>query len=309
MRTDIGEVDWGGVKLRSKFVTPATWDPHWRLGVNFEVAYLPTAYDHDQWGSEIRPIVAWHDEKWLFVLNPILDQPLAGSDASQGPSFQPALKIARTGGPIALGIEYYATLGPLTAIQPWEHQQQQIFEVVDLVSVDHLELNMGVGEGLTQDSAGVVLKMIVGYEFERSEPKTTPRNRRRCSGRGALRPPGAHEQAGDVRADPRANPGLLFGAEPEHRRLADRDEPADDVAAPARRARRSRSPSPKVPRRASTRAPPGDSAAHAGPSAARRRSGTSSSAMTSPDRERPRRHHERSPPRLMSSTSPRTKPT
>jgi hypothetical protein len=170
VRTDIGEVDWGGVKLRSKFVTPATWDPHWRLGVNFEVAYLPTAYDHDQWGSEVRPIVAWHDEKWLFALNPILDQPLAGSDASQGPSFQPALKIARTGGPIALGIEYYATLGPLSAILPWQHQQQQIFEVVDLLAIEHFELNMGVGEGLTQDSAGVVLKMILGYEFEKPDP-------------------------------------------------------------------------------------------------------------------------------------------
>jgi hypothetical protein len=169
VRTDINEVDWGGVKLRSKFVTPPTWDPHWRLGLNLEVAYLPLAWDHDRWGSEIRPILAWHDDDWLFVFNPILDQPLAGSDASQGPSFQPAFKVARRGGPIALGIEYYATLGPLSAIQPWEHQQQQIFEVVDLVSVDHLELNMGVGEGLTQDSAGVVLKLIVGYEFEKSE--------------------------------------------------------------------------------------------------------------------------------------------
>ncbi len=174
VRSDIREVDWAGVKLRSKFVTPPDWDPHWRLGLNLEASYLPSTWDHDQWGSEIRPILAWHDARWLFVFNPILDQPLAGSDASQGPSFQPALKVARTGGPIALGIEYYATLGPLGAIQPWQHQQQQIFEVVDLLSVDHLELNMGVGEGLTQDSAGVVLKMIVGYEFERSEPKTTP---------------------------------------------------------------------------------------------------------------------------------------
>ncbi len=128
-RTDAGVVDWAGVKLRSKFVTPPTWDPHWRLGVNFEGSYLPATYDHDQWGSEVRPIVAWHDDDWLFALNPILDQPLAGSDASQGPSFQPALKVARTVGPVALGIEYYATLGPLTNIAPWSDEQQQIFEV------------------------------------------------------------------------------------------------------------------------------------------------------------------------------------
>ena len=172
VRTDAGVVDWAGVKLRSKFVTPPTWDPHWRLGVNFEVSYLPATYDHDQWGSEVRPIVTWHDDDWLFVLNPILDQPFAGSDASQGPSFQPALKAARTVGPVALGIEYYATLGPLTNVAPWSDEQQQIFECVDLLSVADFELNAGVGEGLTSSSEGVVFKMILGYEF--GEGSETP---------------------------------------------------------------------------------------------------------------------------------------
>jgi hypothetical protein len=166
VRTDDGVVDWAGVKLRSKFVTPPSFDPHWRLGVNFEVSYLPATYDADRWGSEIRPIVAWHDDDWLFVLNPILDQSLAGAGASQGPSFQPALKAARTIGPVALGFEYYATLGPLSGILPWKEQQQQVFEVVDLVSVERFELNFGVGEGLTESSAGIVAKAIVGYEFD-----------------------------------------------------------------------------------------------------------------------------------------------
>ena len=109
--------------------------------------------------------MAWHDERWLFVFNPILDQAFAGSDATLGPSFQPALKVARTVGPVALGFEYYATLGPLSAILPWREQEQQVFEVIDLVSVDRLEVNFGVGEGLTESSAGIVVKGIVGYEF------------------------------------------------------------------------------------------------------------------------------------------------
>ena len=169
VRTDDGAVDWAGVKLRSKFVTPPTWDPHWRLGLNFELSYLPPTYDHDRWGSEVRPIVAWHDDHWLFAFNPILDQSFAGSDASQGPSFQPSLKAARVVGPVALGFEYYATLGPLTAILPWKEQEQQVFEVIDLVSVDRLEVNFGVGEGLTEASQGVVVKAIVGWSFEPEE--------------------------------------------------------------------------------------------------------------------------------------------
>jgi len=183
VRTDDGIVDWAGVKLRSKFVTPPSWSRHWRLGMNFEVSYLPPTYDHDRWGSEIRPIAAWHDDDWLFAFNPILDQPLAGSDATQGPSFQPAIKVARTVGPVALGFEYYATLGPLSAILPWREEQQQIFEVVDLLSVDRLEVNFGVGEGLTEASEGIVVKAIVGYEFEPSEPHPPPRASNPARGR------------------------------------------------------------------------------------------------------------------------------
>ena len=171
VRADDGAVDWAGVKLRSKFVTPPSWNPHWRLGMNFEVAYLPPTYDHDRWGGEIRPIVAWHDDDWLFAFNPILDQSFAGADATQGPSFQPALKVARTVGPVALGFEYYATLGALSAILPWRDQQQQVFEVVDLLSVERLEVNFGVGEGLTAASEGIVVKAIVGYAFEPSSAR------------------------------------------------------------------------------------------------------------------------------------------
>ena len=166
VRTSDGVAGWAGAKVRSKFVTPPEFDPHWRLGINLEVSYLPPVYDHDGWGGEVRPIVAWHDENWLFAINPILDQALAGSDASEGPVFEPAVKAARTVGPVALGFEYYATLGPLSAPLPWREQEHQIFEVADLVSVDRLELNFGIGEGLTPSSEGIVIKAIVGYSFD-----------------------------------------------------------------------------------------------------------------------------------------------
>jgi hypothetical protein len=166
VRTDEGVAGWAGAKLRSKFVTPDGWDPHWRFGVNLEVSYLPSAYDTSQWGSEVRPIAAWHDPSWLFVVNPILDQALASPGLSLGPAFAPCAKVARVVGPVALGIEYYATFGPGAAFVPWPQQSQQIFEVVDLLSVDRLEVNAGVGEGLTPASQGVVFKAIVGYSFE-----------------------------------------------------------------------------------------------------------------------------------------------
>ena len=173
IRTDDGAVDWAGVKLRSKFVTPDGWDRHWRLGVNLEVAYLPPTYDAGRWGSEVRPILAWHDDRWLFALNPILDQTLVSPGASDGPSFQPALKAAATVGPVALGFEYYATIDRLFAgrTPALRDQEHYLYEVVDLLAVEHFELNVGLGEGLTPASEGLTLKVIVGYEFERTETR------------------------------------------------------------------------------------------------------------------------------------------
>jgi hypothetical protein len=165
-RTDDGAVDWAGVKLRSKFVTPPSWDAHWRLGANFEIAYLPATYDVDRWGSEVRPIVAWQDRRWLLAVNPILGQSLAGRGASQGPSFEPAAKIARAFGPLAVGLEYYSSLGPLASPLPLSSQEHYLFEAVDLVGVERFELNAGIGEGLTPASRGIILKAILGVTFD-----------------------------------------------------------------------------------------------------------------------------------------------
>jgi hypothetical protein len=169
-----GTFDYAGVKLRSKFVTPPGWNDRWRLGVNLELSILPGTYDHDRWGSEIRPIVAWQSDTWLFAFNPIFDQPLAGSDATAGPSFEPALKIARTFGPVAAGFEYYTAFGPVSAPLPWRLQEHYLYEVVDLLSVERFELNAGVGEGLTPESAGVVAKVILGCSFETSATRQPP---------------------------------------------------------------------------------------------------------------------------------------
>jgi hypothetical protein len=165
-RSDDGQVDWAGVKLRSKFVTPPGWRGHWRLGLNFELAYLPATYDADRWGSEVRPIVAWESDDWLFAVNPIVDQSLAGPGASQGPWLEPAVKAARAVGPVALGLEYYGTLGPIASPLPLREQEHYIFETLDLVGLEQCELDVGVGEGLTPASAGVVVKVIVGYTFD-----------------------------------------------------------------------------------------------------------------------------------------------
>lgn len=124
-----------GMKLRSKFVLPGRGGL--RLGINFEVSREPGAV----WGGEIRPILAFEDERWLLAVNPNLGFPV---------SFEPGAMAKVKLGPLGTGLEYYGTL-------PREHY---LLAALDLLSVRHFELNLGVGGGST-----AVGKMIAGFVF------------------------------------------------------------------------------------------------------------------------------------------------
>ncbi len=163
---DDGHLDYAGVKLRSKLVTPPRWHPHLRLGINVELSVLPAAYDRNRVGGELRPIVAWEEERWVLALNPIVGTPLAGDGLDEGPTFEPALlAMWKVEGTVGLGLEYYADLGPIAHPDALRGQQHYLYEVASLLSVEHLELNVGIGEGLTGASAGFVVKTIIGYGF------------------------------------------------------------------------------------------------------------------------------------------------
>ena len=65
-------------------------------------------------------------------------------------------------GLMSVGVEYYASFGPLGAWQPPEEQEHYLFQVINVVRWQSVELNLGAGEGLTQRSNGFVAKTIVG---------------------------------------------------------------------------------------------------------------------------------------------------
>lgn len=164
LRAD-GQLDYSGVKLRSKFVVPEGTFAHLRLGLNLELSALPERYEAGRWGAEVRPILAWEDPVWLLALNPILG--LDFSDPGAGPDLEPAamakLKYAEV---FAIGLEYYASLGTLAHLDAVSEQRHYLYEVIDLLAVPHFELNMGLGEGLTKTSNDLTAKLIVGYAWE-----------------------------------------------------------------------------------------------------------------------------------------------
>jgi hypothetical protein len=169
-----GTFDYAGAKGRAKFVVPEGTFLHLRLGLNFELSLLPQRYDPSRLGSEVRPIIAWENQRWLLALNPIVGVPLGTPDRLDGPTFEPAgmakVKLMDT---VALGVEYYSSLGPMAKPLPWEEQEHYLYEAVDLLSLPNVEVNAGIGEGLTHASNAFVAKLIVGYSFEAAPTKTS----------------------------------------------------------------------------------------------------------------------------------------
>lgn len=162
-----GTFDYAGAKLRSKFVTPPAWHDHLRLGINVELSLLPATYDRSRWGAEVRPIAAWEDDRWIFAVNPNLGMSLAAPDGQEGPSFEPGAMAKLKLAGIALGVEYFASLGPVRSFLPIAQQEHYVFETIDVLSWRGMELNVGLGEGLTAASNSIVLKTIIGYAFGR----------------------------------------------------------------------------------------------------------------------------------------------
>jgi hypothetical protein len=171
-----GHDEYAGAKLRNKFVTPPSFHPHLRFGLNVEVSFLPTTYDRDQWAMELRPIAAWEDEGWLLAVNPIVGVGLAGGSFRSGPTFEPCLKIARRiGGVFALGGEYYGDIGPIASPEPLAQQTHQLFGVADIDAFEDVEIELGLGGGITPASAGLIGKVILGYSFDLHRLAARPR--------------------------------------------------------------------------------------------------------------------------------------
>jgi hypothetical protein len=160
-----GGFQYAGAKLRSKVVTTAAWSARVRLGVNLEVSDLPERYEAGRWGVEVRPIAAWNPARLRFAVNPILDVPLTGGAVTLEPAVQALYEFP---GAASFGLEYYASLGPVAGLAPAREQEHYLFEVANLVAVRAFELNVGVGQGLTAASNGLVFKLIVGYAFDRA---------------------------------------------------------------------------------------------------------------------------------------------
>ena len=158
------EAHFGGWKLRSKLIVPRRWTGAFTLGLNMEVGRGVAALGSDEWDTEFRPIVAYQRGRWFAAVNPIIGWALSG-ETSAVPELEPCAKLRwDTGHRFGVGLEYYAGLGRLDRILPAAQQEHFVYLVGDLLD-GPIELNAGVGHGLTDASDAWTIKMIVGKAF------------------------------------------------------------------------------------------------------------------------------------------------
>jgi hypothetical protein len=157
---------WVGDHIRPRVRVPEDW--HWPVGLSLstEIGYQRSSFSEDTWTWEIRPVIDKQWKRWYFSINPAFEKSLHGLNSSQGFGFAPSAKISfDLTKVVAVGAEYYASLGPVGDFSSWEQQQHQIFPVIDLNLSPKLEFNFGVGFGLTQSTDNLIVKLILGYQF------------------------------------------------------------------------------------------------------------------------------------------------
>ncbi len=157
---------WVGDHIRPRVRVPDEW--RWPVGVSLstEVGYQRRAYSEDTWDWELRPIIDKQLGRWYLAVNPAFEKSLHGLNSAGGWQFAPSAKVSfDVTKVVALGVEYYSSLGEITQFAGWNDQQNAIFPTLDLNLSPKWEFNFGVGFGLTRSTDDLLVKLILGRRF------------------------------------------------------------------------------------------------------------------------------------------------
>ena len=159
--------EWVGNHIRPRVRAPESWELPVGLSLSAELGYQRREFSTDTWTLELRPIVDKQWNRWYFAINPTFERAIKGEGVDRGFEFSPAAKVSYAATPkVALGLEYYGSLGRVGHFDRPRDQQHQLSPVIDLDLGPRWEFNAGVGFGLTPSTDRLIVKMILGYRFD-----------------------------------------------------------------------------------------------------------------------------------------------
>jgi hypothetical protein len=151
-----------GWKLRELFAEPHADDQMFVYAINFEFSFNSKHWNPAKYSGEIRPILGLHLGQWDIFVNPILD---TAYDGFKNLDFAPSARVAYNFSKMwAVALEQYADFGPISHFLPANQQSQQIFAVMDY-SGEPVDIEAGVGFGLTDASDNLVLKLMFSRDL------------------------------------------------------------------------------------------------------------------------------------------------
>jgi hypothetical protein len=153
---------YNGFKLRALIVTPDAADREVFYGVNFEFSFNTAHWNERRYTSEIRPIIGTHVGRFDFIFNPIVDNSYNGvSNLEFVPATRVAMKVSDV---YKLALEEYDDFGRISHFLPAAKQSHQLFGVLD-IHTRHLDIEAGVGAGLTGSSDHRTFKLILMWDL------------------------------------------------------------------------------------------------------------------------------------------------
>jgi len=166
-RTPDGDWFVSGAKLRLKWLPlqPDETEGGWYAGANVELSSVGKQYSESRYGSELRTLFGYRGRDWLIGVNPIFEWDLSQGFRQGGPAFTHSWKAmhdVQQG--VALGIEFYDSIGKLAHPLPSDMQEHTLYVTLDVDRKPWI-FNVGVGRGLTGATDRWTLKAIFEIPF------------------------------------------------------------------------------------------------------------------------------------------------
>jgi hypothetical protein len=161
-----GNYEYAGSRTKMHFGVAESDSWPLQIGGNIELDYMRRAAEDNPLTLELRPIVEKRIGGLLLIANLAFEKPFRGPGTHKGMTFAPSGEISYDLLPwVSPALEYYGDMGAVEHLPAADLQQHFLVPALNLHLMPKLELNLGVGFGLTRASNGVFLKSIVGWSF------------------------------------------------------------------------------------------------------------------------------------------------